>query len=343
MIEYGFEIFHDFSDDLKPHWDNLYKKGGHYNLSFNWCQIWYKNFPKNKKPYIITFWQDKELLMLAPFYLKNNRLSLIGTKPDMYDEFGILCNDVKIMDKLTNYILQQGFEMNFKHINAESILAKKIINKIAAYGIAKNSGVSETELVLTESFSTERIVKSDIRRCKKHLFDDLKAEYIFEFAAEKNEKIIDELIKFHKFRWNGGMLEKKAGLENFVREITLNNDDLIISRLSISTTNETAAYCIGYINKKDESSTTYNASIATYNANFKKYAPGKILYFELITSAFQKGITKFGFGRGSEPYKRNFASDEQILFNLETYNNSKIFTKVKKLNDKLLRLIFNKR
>jgi hypothetical protein len=343
MIEYGFEIFHDFSDDIKPYWDELYTKGGNYNLSYDWCRIWYKNFPKNKKPYIITFWQDKELYMLAPFYLKNNRLSLIGTKPDMYDEFDILYREVKIIDKLIDYILTQGLEMNFKHMNAESILAKKLINKLAGYGIVKNAGVSETQLVLTESFSTENIVKSDIRRCKNHLFKDLNTEYVFEFETEKSEKIIDELIKFHKFRWNGGMLEKKAGLENFVREIALNDDNLIISRLSISTTNETAAYCMGYVNKKDASPTSYNASIATYNAKFKKYAPGKILYFELIPATFQKGITKFGFGRGSEPYKRNFASDEQILFNLETYNNSKTFTKIKKLIDKLLRALFNKR
>ena len=129
MIEQGFKIFYDFSD-IKPYWDELYAKGGNYNLSYNWCYIWYKNFSKSKRPYIITFWQNKKLVLLAPFYLKNNRLSLIGTKPDMYDEFGILCDDVKIIDRLIDYILGQSLEMNFKHVNAESVFAKKIVNVV---------------------------------------------------------------------------------------------------------------------------------------------------------------------------------------------------------------------
>ena len=333
-INQGIKVFHEFYPELIDLWNALYNDGANYNLSYEWCYHWFKHFGKNRKPYIVAFFENKELKLLAPLYLFKNQLSLIGTKPDLYDEFNILYKDAKYIDKLLEFIEKSKLELNLKHVNSETEFAKALVKRFSGTGIKFASDVTETKPYLLAPFEPKGPIVTDIKRCEKNILKKLSKEYEFESDAEKSEANIEEFIRFHIHRWDGGMLVKKKNLIDFVREV-IKLDVCKFSRLYIKDTNETAAYGIGFL----DSNNKYWLSMPTYNAEYKPFSPGKVFLFKLIENVMENGTTHFDFGRGSEPYKNWFANSQAILFNVLTVNNV-YYYKVLNLINKILKKIF---
>ena len=327
------KLFSDFDKVPVKLWQELYNRGANYNLSYEWCSLWFKYFGKNKKLRIITIWEGEELRLLAPFYSVRERLSLIGAKPDLYDEFDILYTDEKYLDKLFDYIEEKKLEINFKHVNSESKTAKFIIKKMCQKGLKKVSNVTETKPYTSAEFSPKRKMKDDIKRCKNNAVKLYGDDLAFKYKLEKEESFIDEFISLHKKRWNGGLFVKKANVEAFIKELFLKTDVVLMSRLSLSQSDKTVAYHLGYLDSND----VLWSSLPAYNTEFKPVSPGKVLLYNLISEAFNNQVKRFDFGRGSEPYKNWFSNNESVLFNIETYNNRVIVIKIRNLIEKILK------
>lgn len=339
MQSNGFEIYNSFQEELFSHWKELYACGGEYNLSLNWCKTWWEVFGNNKIINIYTFWENKKLKLLAPFYIKSNRLYLIGTKPDIYDEFNVLYEQPKYLDKLVDYLASCKYELGFKHLNSNSELAKKLVNKFADTGIPTISQVTETKPRIIAKINQESAIKSDIKRNEKNLLKNLNEEYVLEFSPEKKEEFVQEFFSFHKDRWNGGMLVKKKNFEKFIREIYFKDENLFLSRLFLNNSKETAAHALGYI----DSNNIYWYSMTAVNPKYKKFSPGKVLLYKLIQELKEKNITTFDFGRGSENYKREFADSQDVLFNFFTYKTKRKYMKTRNFIDKVLKLVYGAR
>lgn len=335
-IKNEFIIYNEFNDELIKNWKNLYDKGANYNLSYEWCSLWFKYFGKNKKLNIITLWENNELKLLAPFYSFRERLFLIGTKPDLYDEFNILHEDIKAFNKFHDYISANQLEISFNHINCESEIAKTLIKKISSISRKNLSSVTETKPVINNEFKPKRKLKDDIKRCQNNAKKYYEDEVIFEYSTERTPETIEEFIKLHTNRWNGGILVKKEGVSDFIREILKNKEISTLSRLYLKNSNKTVAYHLGYL----DSNKVFWSSMPSYNIEYKPISPGKVLLFNLISECFEKNVIKFDFGRGSEPYKNWFANDENILFNIKTYNKRVNMVKIKTLIEKILNKIY---
>ncbi|OGI21813.1 MAG: hypothetical protein A2287_05100 [Candidatus Melainabacteria bacterium RIFOXYA12_FULL_32_12] len=335
-INYGIKVFEEFDDTLILRWSDLYNKGANYNLSHEWCQLWFKYFAKKQKLHIITFWEDRDLKLLAPFQISRGRLSLIGTKPDLYDEFNILYQDSRYIDKLLEYIDQNKLEINFKHINSETEIAKHLIKRFYTKAVRQISHVTETKPYISGSFSTKNTIESDIKRCRKNAIKQYKEDFAFEYSVENKQGFIDEFISFHTYRWNGGMFVKKANLINFFKDVLLNTNSAILSRLYFPVNNKTAAFGFGYL----DSNNKYWYSMTAYNHDYKKVSPGKVMLFDMITESFNRGIMHFDFGRGSEAYKNWFSNSESILFNIATYKHRVMVVKIRTLVEKILKKIY---
>jgi hypothetical protein len=333
------KVFGDFEESLVKHWQKLYEKGANYNLSPEWCAIWFKHFKKGKKLYIVTLWEDDELKFLAPLYLKGKRLFLTGTKPDVYDEFGLLYEDIKYVDDFIEYLTTQNLDVSFKHVNSSSEIAKLFIKRFASRGVMQISQITETKPFIKGEFVPSVNLKSDIKRCKNNAVKKFEQEFVFDFLAPKTDENIEEFIKLHTHRWNGGMFVKKANLIDFVRDILKNSDISVLSRLYMAENNDTAAYGIGYA----DSGKKYWLGMTAYNFDYKPVSPGKVIVNDLICETFNRGYGYFDFGRGSESYKSWFAGDEDVLFNISTYMNNRKYIKIRNFVDKMLKLVFGAR
>lgn len=335
IIPDGFKVFRAFDDEiLAQNWKNLYSKGANYNLAYEWCNIWFKHFGKKQKLYIITSWKNSELKLLAPFFVRGGRLTLIGTKPDLYDEFNILYEKPEHIDGLIDYIQLNKLEINFRYVNSESEFGKTIVKRFSQKGIRQVSHVLETKpIIFKNQFSFKRKQKDDNTRCKNNavkLFDEpLK----FEYQTERKQEYVEEFIKFHKTRWGGGLFTKKPKIADFLQDLVLNTDFSILSRLSLEKSDKTVAYHFGFM----DSAKKFWSSMPTYDINFKQISPGKVLLFDLISEVFSTDVEKFDFGRGSEPYKNWFCNYEEVLFNIMTFQTKINIMKIRNFINKILR------
>lgn len=335
IIADGFKVFHNFYDEnLINSWNILYNEGANYNLSPDWCRIWFKYFGKNQQLHIVTVWKNNKLRLLAPLYLKGGRLNLIGTKPDLFDEFNILYEKPQLIDEFIEYIQNNSLDVNFRYVNCESEFGKILIKRFSQKGIKQVSQVLETKpVIIKEKFSFKRKQKDDNVRCKNNtakLFDE---NLKFEFQTEKTPEYVQQFIEFHKARWSGGMFVKKAKLTDFIEDLILNTDFTVLSRLYLEKSNKTIAFHLGFM----DSSKKFWSSMPAYDINYRQISPGKVLLYDLISYVFENNFIKFDFGRGSEPYKNWFCNYEEILFNISTFQNKKTVMKVRNLINKILR------
>ena len=127
MANIVIKTFDTFDDELVEKWQALYEKGAIYNLSPDWCKLWFENFSEGKKLHIIAIYDKRDNLQLvAPFYLKKNILALIGTRHVFYDECNIIYVDREHMVVLLDYIFEQKWDLNLTHVNAQSDFAKTL-------------------------------------------------------------------------------------------------------------------------------------------------------------------------------------------------------------------------
>lgn len=329
-------VYTNFDNDLISHWNNLYSSGANFNLSYEWCSIWNKYFGKNKSLYIITCWDNGQLMALAPFYKKRNRLFLLGTKPDLYDEFGILYQNENSLDAIFTHIRDNKLDFFFKHISSASEIGKYIIEWLGNSGIKNISEVSETKPFVNEGFSPKRKMKDDIKRCTNNAqkYNNEPLEFVSD--SPKDETLIKHFISLHKKRWNGGFLVKKQNIESFITEIFMKSDAVKLSRLFFKESGKSIAYHLGYM----DSNNVLWSSMPAYDTEYKKISPGKVLLFNVISEYFNNNSARFDFGRGSEPYKMWFSTDKAVLFNIYSCTNSLTVLKIRRLYDKITRKIF---
>lgn len=328
------KLFKNFEPELIKAWEELYKKGANYNLSPQWCIAWYEQFGRPENIRIITLWKNNELRLLAPLYLRKNKLALIGTKPDLYDEFNVLYEKTDDVVELLNYIITNNYQVDFRHLSAESEFSKALIKYFSGNGVNQHSHVDETKPYITGEFKPQGAFRTDVNRCKRNIAKHTEKEYAFELFAQKSDKNIDDFIKLHTTRWNGGMLSKNLNTINFLKNIIKNNENTVLSMLYIKNTNETAAICIGFL----DSNKKYWYSMTAYDYAFSRFSPGKVLLYELITSLSEYGVDSVDLGRGSEAYKSWLTDKQEVLFTIKTFKNKKLY-KVKNLVDKILELI----
>ena len=313
-ISDGFKAFHNFDDEiLTNNWKKLYNKGANYNLSFEWCRIWFKHFGKKQKLYIITLWKSNELVLLAPLYIRGGRLALIGTKPDLYDEFNILYQKSENIDELIDYLQHNKLEINFRYVNSESEFGKTIVKRFSQRGIRQVSHVLETKpVILKDKFGFKRKQKDDNTRCKNNAV-----------------KLFGEVLKF---------------------DLVLTTDFSILSRLSLEKSDKTVAYHFGFMDSAKKfwsSMPTYDINYKQISPGKVLLYELISEIFSLETneeqannaagSLLHKDIEKFDFGRGSEPYKNWFSNYEEILFNITTFQTKKTIMKIRNLVNKILR------
>ena len=329
------EIYKNIDDELYKEWDELYKLGAGYNLSPFWCRTWLKYFGNPDKVKIITIWEEQKLQLLAPFYSRKNQLVLTGTKPDLYDEFNVLYREKKYLEKLLAYIVKNKYQLNFRHLDAESEFSKELIKYISGKGLNQQSHVDETKLFIKNNFDPPGYFKRDVERCKRNINKDTGNEYVFEFKAPKTDELISEFVKYHTQRWDGGMLENNSAIIEFLKENLKDNDATILSRLYLSQTGETVGLGIGYL----DSNNKFTYSMTAYNNKYRKYSPGKVFLYELINAVFENGINCFDMGRGSEQYKSWVTDKQSILFSIKTNNSTKYY-KIHKFISKILDVIF---
>ncbi len=308
------KIYNDISPLLEEKWRQLYSDAGRvYNTSYEWCSTWLKYFGDKKELFIIAGWKEGELQLLAPLYKKNGRLHAIGSDPDFYDKFCILCRNRDYSFEFANFLIEQKLELNLKLIYPDCKFFRFLMRRLDQEFSYKPH--IHTYLVKPLIYKNEELMNSlsrkykKLKRKEKLAQRDFNDELAYDFTTEKKEEYIDEFISFHQRKWDTFKSDKA---KSFIKDLYLNNDFVVLSRLYLKESDKSVAYSLKYVSPDQ---ILYN-NLFSYNDDYAAMSPGLLVpYYDLISEQTSE-FDYIDYGTGSYEYKYYFANREEIVLNV---------------------------
>lgn len=320
-----FKIHEDFSTDLQEKWTELYReKPGPFNSSYEWCGKWFEYFGENKQLCIITGCKDDKIRVLAPFYRVKNRIFALGG--DLYDIFTVLFRDTEDLEALVRFIFTSNLEITLNYILSNSDFFKSLLRaneQEKIYNI-RVGGFTSNPIVYKNDDLKSRLnsVNKRLKRKEKIAKRDFNEEIEYEFRTIKDEKHFNEFVDLHLKSWN---TFKNPLTRNFIKDLYLNCDFTILSRLSFKKSKETLAYDFSYLGQDR----VLYPNLRTYNTNFSTVSPGLfIMYYCHSLPEILENYRYIDLGRGAMDYKYFFTDTENVILNLRADLSWKRYKKI---------------
>jgi len=337
-----FKIYNEFDEHLLNEWQKLSALlKGNYNLSPEWCAIWFKHFgSKDKKLFIYTSWENDELKLVAPFYLKNKTLYLIGSNPNFYDEFNILSTSNQYTAKLAIDILDKKLKVNFVHVNSDNPFIKFFLRELENRKIFSKKIYSYTLKPQTDSnFKFEKSFSHRIKRKITSSNNKYNQKLNFEFETSKDSGFFEKMLILHKKKW---ALFRSKEKELFIKDLYYNTDLLLLSKLSHENTKNPISFQLAY-KYFDKISITASA----FDSEYEVISPSLLIHYHFFNEAFKKDYSFIDFGIGSFSYKYNFTNSESLNLSLKTDSsilrkNYFIYSTLKNFKSKFLHFLRKK-
>lgn len=329
------KIYNEFDENLLIEWNKLFAAlKGNYNLSPEWCSIWFKHFgKKDKKLFIYTVWEYDELKLVAPFYINGNTIYLVGSNPDFYDEFNILAASTHYLKDVAADILDKELKVDFRLVNSENDFIKFFLREVDNNKkFSKKIYFSTLKPKANSDFKFEKSFSNRIKRKITSSNNKYNQKLNFEFETSKDSGFFDEMLFWHKKRWSLFQSKEK---ELFIKDLYYNTDLLLLSRLSHENTENTISFQLSY-KYFDKISIMASA----FDPVFEIISPSLLIHYHFFNKAFEKEYPHIDFGVGAYPYKYNFTNSDSLILSIKTDSsilrqNDFIFSTLKSIKTKV--------
>lgn len=302
-------------------------------LSFESLKIWVEIIGDIKNVVSLIAYDENRVIGLALLYV--NKIKLKGIIPhsqirfladDLSDwnDFIITENRDKVTEGFINILLENNYsEVLLKNLDEKSLTLeslKKICKpeNLTVKESSKCYYINLKKFTKEDYFNTEvskKFVTRDLNRLYNHLNG---CEWkIVKLEQAEIEKYIDTLIDMHI-----GIKKKKDIARTYeddkyarlVKEITLaSSRKNTLSVYSLLIDGNIAAYMV--LHKYGKKYYWWNTS---YNAEYHKYSPSKVLLNEIIRKCFDEEMEEFSFMRGESDYKtkwtKSYTANYQVRY-----------------------------
>lgn len=333
-------------DDI---WDETLKKSNNQNifLKINWLKSWLDVFEQSDdEQVILCIKENNKIIALAPLMIKlcneygfkYKRLQFIGFSQSDYMDFVFTKDANNSLNLIINYLFENSKRWNICEINnfSEESNSLNILNKILnKKKISYDFKIlSECPYVRLDSDITEflKSKKSGLRYDLKRGENELSKLGILNFIKIENQfEAINELPAFMKMLNRRDHQVNRLGTkQSYIdqQNIYLNYlnsmwNNISFSKLTLN--NKAIAYHLGF---------EYEAKLywykPTFDIDYIKFSPGKILIKKAMENAFENRITELDFLLGLEPYKFQWANESRknygFMFSADNIK-SKLFFK----------------
>lgn len=301
-------IFEEISDELKNIWLEFEKKSNsHCFQSFFWVNHVINLFKKKNSFFllqIILVKKNDELVSIFPLYIKK--------------KFGlhILC---WIGDSFSDYntpLISNTFDYKKDDFLHDFSIIKKKIKKIDIIYFERQSSFILNQknpfFFFLKNFNISKNYRINIAT-----FNNLKEKNINEFLFlhfdhhDNFKEYLKKIINLKIFQLNKKYFIKKnyTNLKFFYDRIDEVKSQFLKIYVSVLKYQEQELSCnIGILYKK-----CFYYLVPTYNSNFKKFSPGKLLIKKILEWCIQNRISFFDFGQGDEKYKKNLANENNFI------------------------------
>lgn len=325
--------------DLSKTWNGILFKSGQNNifLTFEWLFSWWKHFQKKNRLLIILVIENEEIIGIAPLVISRKlffrQVRFMSSPRADYGDF-IVIGDEEKREQVCNAIFNalstfNGWDMfrldglpstslNFSAL--ENALKRNLhlksffrTHKHGTFFVPIRGNWQDYCSSLRKKFlaDTKRLLTKLPKEQKAFFSNSVKDEH---HAAS----LLEKLIQLHKTRhsslWQKSIFSCRLTCDFYkeVASVFLKNGWLDLKFLIIN--DAVAALHFGFIYGN-----VYYYYIPVFDIQFKQYAAGRLLLYELLRSSFNTGIKKFDFMSGQDEYKSQWQTREEKLYLVSVY------------------------
>ena len=335
------EIHSSFTATLEDIWENFEKESLNYCFqNYYWLKHWYNTTSKKNKIEIciLLILQKNKLVMILPFYIEKEKgMKLLRWLGDEQADYmnGLFLKNHQIYEKdfliLWELIKKQIPAFDLVYFEKQPEFIDDMHNPFVRYLKANKNNISNS-LVLTNSL--DLFFKKNLK--KKFLADTRRRSKNLSKEGEVEFKVCDINNISEKTKVTREMLSQKINrvnnlkLKNFLNQDAQNfylgfenskfsNGQLHISSLNLNKKILSVHWGVVYKN------IFYHLMPSISQNEFMKYAPGRLLLFNLIQWSIDNKIYKFDFTIGDEGYKRDWTKENNFLYDYVESNKLKAY------------------
>jgi CelD/BcsL family acetyltransferase involved in cellulose biosynthesis len=327
---------------LKAFWNNIVQKSNadYIFLKYEWLNSWIRTYGKENDQFIILIKEGEEIVSIAPLIIMTYKelgfnirvLQFIGSSSSDYLDFIILKDHEECITMTFDFIQAHYNEWDFcelHHISDYSpnftIFEKVYKLQKMPFSFYKESVIPYVPLDTSmEVFLKSR--KTGLRYDLKKGESELNKIGKVEFTKIDNQQeaiselpyFLELLIKREKHTERPTSLEQSKRMHDFFK-LSIENEDFWknINFCKLSIDKKVIAYHFGF---------EYNKKMCwykpTFNLEFIKFSPGKLLIKRAFEYALLNNFKEFDFLLGDEPYKYQWANCERNSYCITLSNKS---------------------
>ncbi len=286
----------------------------------SWMQVWWESFGADNEVFIRIIKEDNTVIGIAPLMKKNNRVSFIGSIDVCdYQDFIVMpgkepdFNNALLADmKQTNIT-----ELDLKHVRPDSIVMNSL--KVAAERQGMNVVCTPEdvsfEMPLPDAFesyleSLNSKQRHEVRRKLRRLSEEGNIEYRFITEGPELMSALDTFFRMFVESRQDKAAFLTDGMKMYFRAVVnamADNGLLRLGVLELDKKPVAEILCFEYGNCLY----LYNSG---YDPQYVGLSAGVLSKVLAIKYCIDKGIKKFDFLKGAEPYKAHIGGQEISLF-----------------------------
>lgn len=322
-------------ESIRDQWSKLLAENNFKSAFFTWewLFIWWNEYGKSKRLWIITVWEDKNLIGIAPMMIETNRM--LGLSLKLLTNIGVPHCDVggflyspsrhEVPRAIIEFILKNRKEWDIVELNefiTESPEAIAVIQS-ALKGVSTYEARNDHwHIILNETWEqyskklskkfrynlrraqrlAEEIGRVEVRKFPNEIHPrNLLADLIDVNCRSNYPKICNSIMEQNLL---GNLIEASASNKNFLTAFVLYIDG------------KPMAYEYGFVHERK-----FESWRAGYDTSLpQNISIGKLLAMEVIQKCINDNILIIDFLRGDEAYKLEWKPEVSRFSNIRVFN-----------------------
>ena len=288
-----------------------------------WLEAWWRVFQPATELYLCAIRQESDIIGIAPLQIKEKEASFIGN-PDVCDYmdfmiapgkerdfFGVLLDDLK----------QQNItHLDLAHLRADSTAFTVLLNiaEERHCGTTCHEDAVSLEMDLPPTFdeyleNLSAKQRHEVRRKLRRLSESGNIDYRCIPVSEDGTDLLNTFLKLFALSWEGKASFMTPRMESFFRAIADAMAALGLLRFgTLEVDTVPAAMIMGF----DYNDTMYLYNSA-YDPEYSYLSVGILSKVLCIKESIQRGMKKWDFLKGGEPYKYHLGGREIPLYSCQ--------------------------
>ncbi|MAG21775.1 MAG: hypothetical protein CL943_00520 [Candidatus Diapherotrites archaeon] len=314
--------------ELEGQWRKLEKN---LFVSFDWVVSWFE-CKKDSKPFVLSAWNNNQLVGIAPLALENEILVFAGQQYGNHLDF--ICEKQEVAKALAKKILNSSWKrVEFKHLVDEPLFLKSLKDGLI---LKKEQGEGSNVIHLVTMEKYYAGLKKKNRKNNRNVLSKLERAYKIETRLVGKDEFKESWNAFVEMHLGNIAAHKnKTILEQgwfqcFYKNTAqraLAHDKLFLMELLLD--GKLTGSLFGVVQGK-----TLNVMNIGYLAGEEKQSIGTVLFLKAMELCCKKKIGNYDLLSGGKDYKEKLGAQEKSTLELYLFRNKtseKTFTLKKKV------------